>query len=90
MSVGNMQLQRSFHWCRKCLPTNNLQRQRILESIILIHNFRTELVGYSQIQSVFDPEYKWSITPEGYDQIANYYLQLGDYATDDELDGDKH
>jgi hypothetical protein len=88
--VGNAQLPEKFSLVQKCLSTNNLQRRRILESIILIHNFRTELVGYSEFQSVFDPEYKRSITPEGCDQIANYYLQLGDYATDDELDGDKH
>jgi hypothetical protein len=85
---GMRGLQGSFPRCKKRLPTNNLQRRQILESIILIHNFRTEMVGYSQIQSVFDPEYERSITLEGYDRIANYYLQPGDYVTDDEVDGD--
>jgi hypothetical protein len=79
-------LQGSFPQCKKRLLTNNLQRRKILESIIFVNNFRTEVVGYSQIQTVFDPEYERSITLEGYNQIAQYYLHLGDYVTDEDLD----
>ncbi len=57
-----------------------------MESIIFIHNFRTEVVRYSQIQTVFDPKYEQSITLEGYDQIVQYYLHPGDYVTDEDLD----
>ena len=64
------------------LDANQLQRRKILEAIIFVHNFRTEVVGYSQIQTVFDPEYERSITLEGYNRIAQYYLCPGDYVTD--------
>ena len=84
---GMRGLQGSFPRCKKRLPTDNLQRRRIIEAIVFIHNFRTELVGLSQIQSVFDPEYERSITLEGYDRIASYYLRPGDYATDNESNG---
>jgi hypothetical protein len=44
------------------------------------------VVGLSQSQTVFDPEYERSITLEGYDRIAQYYLRPGDYVTDDDDD----
>ncbi len=47
--------------------------------IILIHNFRTEIVGSNQIKTVFDPEYKWYINLEGYDRISQYYLRPEDF-----------
>ena len=48
----------------------------MVESIILIHNFRTEIVGSNQIITVFDPEYEHYINLEGYDRIRQYYLHL--------------
>ena len=87
---GMRGLQGSFPRCKKRLPTNNLQRRKILESIIFVHNFRTEVVGYSQIQTVFDPEYERSITLEGYDRIAQYYLRPGDYVTDEDSDNNDY
>ena len=53
-----------------------------MESIVLIHNFRTNIVGYNQIKTVFDPEYEWFITLEGYDHISKYYLQAEDFELD--------
>jgi hypothetical protein len=85
---GMRGLQGSFPRCKKRLPTDNLLRRKILEAIIFIHNFRTEVVGLSQIKTVFDPEYERSITLEGYDRIAQYYLHPGDYVTDDDDDDD--
>ena len=32
------------------------QRRLVIEAIVLIHNFRTDYVDYSQIKSVFDRE----------------------------------
>ena len=32
--------------------------KKVIQSIVLIHNFRTELVGLNQIATVFDPEYE--------------------------------
>ena len=83
---GMRGLQGSFPRCKKRLPTNQLQRRKILEAIIFVHNFRTEVVGYSQIQTVFDPKYERSITLEGYNRIAQYYLHPGDYVTDEDSD----
>jgi hypothetical protein len=40
----------------------------------------------SQIKTFFEPEYEHSITLEGYNQIAQYYLHSEDYVTDDDLD----
>ena len=42
------------------------------------------MVGFSQIKTVFDPEYERIITLEGYDRISQYYFRPGDYVTDDE------
>ena len=55
----------------------------VLESIIFINNFRTEIVGRNQISTVFDPEYEQVINLEGYDRIQKYYLWPGDYEKDD-------
>ena len=51
-----------------------------------MHNFRTEVVGHNQISAVFAPEYKRVINIHGYDRIRRYYLESGDYDTDDEAE----
>ncbi len=53
---------------------------------MLVHNFRTDYVGYNQIQTVFDPEYVRVENLEDYDRISQYYFRPGDY--DSEVDGD--
>ncbi len=45
-----------------------------------------ELVGHNQILEVFGPEYEQVININGYDRIQQYYLQPGDYETDDEAE----
>ena len=42
---GMRALQGSFPQCKKHLPSDFRQRRLVLESIILIHNFRTDIVG---------------------------------------------
>ena len=54
---GMCGLQGTFPRCKKCLPSDSVQQRLVLEAIVLVHNFRTEYVGYSQIKSVFDPKY---------------------------------
>ena len=66
-------LQGSFPRIKRRLPSCKKKRRRVLESIILIHNFRTHLIGRNQITAVFDPEYENIINIEGYDRIARYY-----------------
>ena len=78
-------LQGTFPQCKKHLPSNPALRRLVIESIVLVHNFRTDYVGYSQIQTVFGPEYVRVENLQGYDQIAQYYFRPGDY--DSEADG---
>ncbi len=51
-----------------------------------MHNFQTEIVGHNQISTVFAPEYERVINIHGYDRICQYYLQPGDYDTDNEAE----
>ena len=61
-------------------------RRLVIEAIVLIHNFCTELVGFNQIKTVFDPEYVRIQSLEGYDCISQYYFKPGDYNSDDNDD----
>jgi hypothetical protein len=79
-------LQGTFPQCKMCLPSDKLKRRRVIECIIMVHNFRTEIVGHNQISTVFAPEYKSVMNIHGYNRICQYYLQPGDYETDDEAE----
>jgi hypothetical protein len=48
-------LQGSFSHCKKMLSGNPEKPKLVIESIVLIQNHRTEIVGLNQIKSVFDP-----------------------------------
>jgi hypothetical protein len=56
----------------------------VIESIVLIHNYRSEYVGQSQIATVFDPEYVQIENLQGYDQIAQYYFRPGNYDSEED------
>ena len=58
----------------------------MIESIVLVHNFWTDYVGYSQIQTVFGPENVRVENLQGYNRITQYYFQPGEY--DSEANGD--
>ncbi len=45
-----------------------------------------EIVGHNQILTVFLPEYEWMINIHGYDRIYKYYLEPGNYETDNEAE----
>jgi hypothetical protein len=77
-------LQGTFPRCKKRLPSNSASRRLVIEAIVLLHNFRTEIVGYNQIKTVFDPEYARIESLQGYDRIAQYYFRPGEYDTSDE------
>jgi hypothetical protein len=81
---GMRRLQGTFPCCKKCLPTDKDKRRMVLECIIFVHNFQTELVGLNQIAEVFNPGYKNVINIHRYNKIRRYYLQPGDYETEDE------
>jgi hypothetical protein len=59
----------------------------VLEAIVIVHNCRTNYVGYSQFKTVFKSEYVCVENLEGYDRIAQYYFCPGDY--DSEVDGSR-
>jgi hypothetical protein len=83
---GMRGMQFTIPCCKKRLPSDHALRCLVIEAIVLVHNFRMDFVGYSQIKTVFDPEYVWIENLQGYDQIAQYYFPLGDYNS--EVDGD--
>ena len=83
---GMRGLQGTFPRCKKRLPSDKDKRRRVIECIILVHNFRTELVGRNQITEVFGLEYERVVNIHGYDRIRHYYLQPGEYETDDEAE----
>ena len=60
--------------CKKCLLGGSEKQNCVLQSIVLIHDVRTELVGSNQIKTVFGPEYEQIINNDGYDRISQYYL----------------
>jgi hypothetical protein len=67
------------------MPSDSALHRLVIEAIVLVHNYQTELVGYSQIQTVFDPEYVWCENLQGYECISQYYFRPGEY--DSEIDG---
>ena len=85
---GMRGMQGTFPRCKKRLPSDRVKRRLVIESIVFINNFRTHIVGLNQISTVFNPEYEQVINLDGYDRIRQYYLQPGDYETDEEGDDD--
>jgi hypothetical protein len=80
-------LQGTFPCCKKCLLSDPKLCRWVIKAIMLVHNFRTNYVRYSQIQTVFSPEYVRIRNLQGHDQITQYYFCPGDY--DSEVDGDR-
>jgi hypothetical protein len=85
---GMRGLQGTFSRWKKCLPSNHFQRRLVIEAIVLIHNYCTELVGFYQINTVFDSEYVHIQNLEGYDRIAQCYFRPGEYNSDNDGNSD--
>ena len=79
---GMRGLQGTFPRCKKRMPSDSALRRLVIEAIVLVHNYRKELIGYSQIQTVFDPEYVRCENLQGYDRISQYYFRPGEYDSD--------
>jgi hypothetical protein len=79
-------LQGTIPQCKKRLPSDKDKRRCVLECIVLLHNFRTEIVGHNQISAVFAPKYEQVININSYDRIHRYYLEPGNYETDNEAE----
>jgi hypothetical protein len=54
---------------------------------VLVHNFRTDYVGYNQIRTAFDPEYVRIKNLQGYGRISQFYFRPGDYDSKVDRDG---
>jgi hypothetical protein len=79
-------LEDTFPRCKKRLPSDPALRRLMIKAIVLVQNFRTDYVGYSQIQTAFDAEYVRIKNLQGYDRIAQYYFRPGEY--DSKVDGE--
>jgi hypothetical protein len=66
-------LQGTFSRLKSRLTSNSRIRHAVINSILLLHNFRTSRVGLNQIAVVFNPHYEAAININGYDRIARYY-----------------
>ena len=70
---GMRALQGCFCRLKSRLTSDGEKRRQIILSIILLHNYRTHVVGLNQIATVFNPEYDQIISLDGYDRIARFY-----------------
>ena len=68
------------------MKANSAKREKVISTIVLVHNFCTHLISRNQIKTVFDPEYERSVAIEGHDKIYQYYFQEGDYVSDSDDD----
>jgi hypothetical protein len=71
-------LQGTFVRMKSRLTSNKRKRRQILTVIILLHNFRTDVVGLNQIATVFNLEYETYLNVRNYDRIAQYYENVED------------
>jgi hypothetical protein len=86
VSEWGMRRLETFPCCKKRLPSDPVLCHLVIKAIVLVHNFRTNYIGYSQTQTVFLLEYVRVKHLQGYDRIVQYYFCPGDY--DSEVDGD--
>ena len=70
---GMRSLQGSFSRLKTRLTEDSEVREKLIYSIVLLHNFRTEKVGINQIAKVFDPNHPQYINISGYQRLHRYY-----------------
>jgi hypothetical protein len=70
---GMRALQGTFSRLKSRLTSDAEKRRKIIFSVILLHNFRTEIVGLNQIATVFNPHYEQYINLDTYDRIQRYF-----------------
>ena len=71
---GMRALQGTFSRLKSRLTSNLRKREKIILSIVLLYNFRTELVGLNQIATVFNRHYEQYINLDTYDRIHRYFI----------------
>ena len=70
---GMRALQGTFSRLKSRLTSITDKRSKIILSIVLLHNFRTDFVGLNQIAAVFNPHYEQYIHLNTYDRIRRYF-----------------
>jgi DDE superfamily endonuclease len=70
---GMRALQGTFSRLKSRMTSNSKKRQKIILSIVLLHNYRTHLMGLNQIATVFNPLYDQYINLDTYDRIQRYF-----------------
>lgn len=70
---GMRALQGTFSRLKSRMTSCTKKRKKIIFSIILLHNFRTQYVGLNQIATVFNPHYDQYINLDTYDRIQRYF-----------------
>lgn len=70
---GTRALQGTFSRLKARLTSDNYKRYQTILSIVLLHNFRVDLVGLNQISTVFNPHYEQYVNFENYDRISRYF-----------------
>lgn len=70
---GMRALQGSFSRLKSRITSDKRKRFNLILVIVLLHNFRTEKVGFNQIATVFGPDYEQCINFEGHNRIERYF-----------------
>ena len=70
---GMRALQGTFSRLKSRMTSNLKKRERIILSVVLLHNYRTEIVGLNQIAAVFNRHYQQYIHLDNYDRIHRYF-----------------
>ena len=72
-----------MHFCTN-EKSSCIEKMKERAVIILIHSFRTHVVGLNQIAIVFNVKYDSYVNIWNYDRIAQYYENLDDSSSSDE------
>jgi hypothetical protein len=70
---GMRSLQGTFPRLKSRMTSNKKKRYLIIYGAILIHNFRTDIVGLNQIATVFNSHYEQYLNLDNYERLAKYY-----------------
>lgn len=70
---GMRSIQATFARLKLRLTSDKVQRYNIILSCLLLHNYRTQLMGINQISEVFSKEYQCYVNDASYDRIARYF-----------------
>ena len=86
--MGDARITGDIPSMQKSLLSDKEKRWRVLECFVLVHNFQTEVVCHNQILQCLHQSMSESLTYNinGYDRIHRYYLEPGDYKTNDEAE----